>query len=72
MLPRIEDALAKLEVQKNRPSEYKGGSAFWDDLCLARFLKGVCLRYVAYPVCAPIHWCNTMKPINIAGHKRCN
>ncbi|KAF8659477.1 hypothetical protein AX16_001844 [Volvariella volvacea WC 439] len=25
----------------------KGG--YWDDYCLARFLEGVCLRYVAYP-----------------------
>lgn len=36
-----------------RPSiyDYEGGAAeYWDDLCLARFLEGVCLRYVAYPV----------------------
>lgn len=24
--------------------------ANWDDICLARFLEGVCWRYVAYPV----------------------
>jgi len=26
----------------------KGG--YWDDYCLAMFLRGVCLRYLAYPV----------------------
>lgn len=32
------------------PNKYEGGaSEFWDDLCLARFLEGVCLRFVAYP-----------------------
>ena len=51
MLPPIDEVLAKLEAQKDKPSEYKDGTTFWDDLCLARFLKGVCLRYVAYPVC---------------------
>lgn len=25
------------------------GKAYWDDFVLARFLEGVCLRYVAYP-----------------------
>lgn len=49
MLPRIEEVLMNLEAQKDKPSGYKGGTTFWDDLCLARFLKGVCLRYVAYP-----------------------
>ncbi|KAF8070007.1 hypothetical protein FPV67DRAFT_1753952 [Lyophyllum atratum] len=30
--------------------EYEGGKGeYWDDLALARFLEGVCLRYVAYP-----------------------
>ncbi|KAG5634747.1 hypothetical protein H0H81_000907 [Sphagnurus paluster] len=30
--------------------KYEGGVAeYWDDLCLARFLEGVCLRYLAYP-----------------------
>lgn len=24
-------------------------SEFWDDRCLAHFLRGICLRYVAYP-----------------------
>ncbi|KAF5368262.1 hypothetical protein D9615_010361 [Tricholomella constricta] len=35
----------KLGVDK-----YEGGAAeYWDDLCLARFLEGVCLRFIAYP-----------------------
>ena len=33
------------------PEKYEGGAdEYWDDLCLARFLEGVCLRFVAYPV----------------------
>ncbi|KAF8057392.1 hypothetical protein FPV67DRAFT_1527200 [Lyophyllum atratum] len=29
---------------------YEGGAGeYWDDLCLARFLEGVCLRFIAYP-----------------------
>ncbi|KAF7427802.1 hypothetical protein PC9H_007018 [Pleurotus ostreatus] len=42
---------AEGEPKKRRSvSEYEGGTAeFWDDYCLAKFLEGVCLRYVAYP-----------------------
>lgn len=40
--------------KKKSVGEYEGGAAeFWDDYCLAKFLEGVCLRYVAYPVSAP-------------------
>ncbi|KAF4567143.1 hypothetical protein EYR40_006137 [Pleurotus pulmonarius] len=36
--------------KKKNVGEYEGGAAeFWDDYCLAKFLEGVCLRYVAYP-----------------------
>jgi len=49
MLPLIDELLAKLESHKNEPSKYEGGQGYWDDLCLANFLKGICLRYVAYP-----------------------
>jgi len=29
---------------------YIGGrESYWDDFCLGMFLKGVCMRYVAYP-----------------------
>ncbi|KIM37750.1 hypothetical protein M413DRAFT_448267 [Hebeloma cylindrosporum] len=36
--------------RKEKEKEYsanKGG--YWDDYCLAMFLRGVCMRYVAYP-----------------------
>ncbi|KAI5827074.1 hypothetical protein K523DRAFT_392413 [Schizophyllum commune Tattone D] len=32
---------------EDRAREY--GKGYWDDVVLARFLEGVCLRYVAYP-----------------------
>lgn len=32
-------------------SKAEGKEGYWDDLCLARFLEGVCWRFVAYPVC---------------------
>lgn len=32
-------------------SKAEGKDGYWDDLCLARFLEGVCWRFVAYPVC---------------------
>lgn len=41
--------------QKNKRgktrSKVEGKEGYWDDLCLARFLEGVCWRFVAYPVC---------------------
>ncbi|KAF9808167.1 hypothetical protein IEO21_07953 [Rhodonia placenta] len=49
MLPPIEELLTKLKQHKSNPSAYEGGRGYWDDLCLAHFLKGICLRYVAYP-----------------------
>lgn len=36
---------------RNKAEEREG---YWDDLCLARFLEGVCWRFVAYPVCSLI------------------
>ncbi|KAH0834300.1 hypothetical protein J3R83DRAFT_11675 [Lanmaoa asiatica] len=30
-------------------SKAEGKEGYWDDLCLARFLEGVCWRFVAYP-----------------------
>lgn len=37
--------------KKSKEMEYEGdGVGYWDDYCLAKFLEGVCLRYVAYPV----------------------
>lgn len=41
---------------KSNSKEGKEGNAssvdngYWDDYCLAHFLKGVCLRYVEFPV----------------------
>ena len=32
------------------PTQYEQGSGYYDDLCLGRFLEGVCCRYIAYPV----------------------
>lgn len=40
-------------TQKNHNkmrSKAEGRVGYWDDLCLARFLEGVCWRFVAYPV----------------------
>ena len=52
MFPRIESEVMRLrEIAEN--IEKSGGSSekgFWDDFCLARFLEGVCWRFVAYPV----------------------
>lgn len=55
MLPLIDKQLDILSSAEKNPKTYgRGGSEgedeYWDDLALARFLKGVCLRYVAYPV----------------------
>ena len=58
MLPLVEEQLQALNAFKDEPELYghhDGNAAgdagqYWDDLALSRFLKGVCLRYVAYPV----------------------
>ena len=42
-------------AQKNHSktrSKVERNEGYWDDLCLARFLEGVCWRFVAYPVCS--------------------
>jgi hypothetical protein len=49
MLPVVDTLLEKL--RNIDPSKYEMGNGYWDDYCLACFLEGVCLRYVAYPVC---------------------
>lgn len=43
--PLSEKERKKIEKEWN-----SGKGGYWDDYCLARFLEGVCLRYVAYPV----------------------
>jgi hypothetical protein len=53
MIPQIENLLWRLGQSKEDVSGYVGGKeSYWDDFCLGMFLKGVCMRYVAYPVCA--------------------
>ncbi|OBZ74848.1 Tetratricopeptide repeat protein 39B [Grifola frondosa] len=49
VLPLIDEVLLKLKAHENDPSMYEDGTSYWDDLCLANFLKGNCLRYIAYP-----------------------
>ncbi|KAK0490235.1 hypothetical protein IW261DRAFT_1430992 [Armillaria novae-zelandiae] len=36
-------------LQNLRSKNKKRTPGYWDDFCLAKFLEGVCLRYVAYP-----------------------
>jgi hypothetical protein len=50
MLPQVDAALVKLTEHESNPSQYYNGQGYWDDLCLSRFLEGICLRYLAYPV----------------------
>jgi hypothetical protein len=48
MLPEVDHAFEQLQVD---PSRYPGGAkVFWDDWALAKFLEGICARYMAYPV----------------------
>ncbi|THG95455.1 hypothetical protein EW026_g6202 [Hermanssonia centrifuga] len=49
MLPQIDEMLIQLAANKDDPTKYARGHGYWDDLCLARFLEGICLRYIAYP-----------------------
>ncbi|KAJ7200812.1 hypothetical protein GGX14DRAFT_466162 [Mycena pura] len=46
MLPSVRALLDPL-TKPNAEKTY--GTGYWDDLCLARFLEGVCLRYIAFP-----------------------
>ncbi|KAG1719491.1 hypothetical protein EDB19DRAFT_1784292 [Suillus lakei] len=36
-------------VKKGKDKKLESRSGHWDDVCLARFLEGVCWRFVAYP-----------------------
>ncbi|EMD32712.1 hypothetical protein CERSUDRAFT_161188 [Gelatoporia subvermispora B] len=47
LLPLVDAALA--ELKGSNPTQYQGGQGFWDDWSLVHFLRGICLRYVAYP-----------------------
>ena len=49
----LNGAITKKVTQKNNikaRNKTEGREGYWDDLCLARFLEGVCWRFVAYPV----------------------
>jgi hypothetical protein len=50
MLPEVEKLLENLNEHERDPTKYARGQGYYDDLCLARFLEGVCCRYIAYPV----------------------
>lgn len=62
MIPLVEAQLEELKKYAKDTKRYgllssgdgevvgKAGVGYWDDWCLTRFLEGVCLRYVAYPV----------------------
>ena len=51
MLPQTDIALTRISQSKDDINGYIGGQeSYWDDFCLGMFLKGVCMRYVAYPV----------------------
>ncbi|EST07552.1 Outer membrane protein, IML2, mitochondrial/Tetratricopeptide repeat protein 39 [Kalmanozyma brasiliensis GHG001] len=44
----VSDALAELHEVED-PSQYYSGDEYYDDLCLAHFLRGVCLKFIACP-----------------------
>jgi hypothetical protein len=51
MLPQTDIVLTRITQSKDDINGYIGGrESYWDDFCLGMFLKGVCMRYVAYPV----------------------
>jgi hypothetical protein len=49
MIPETDTVLKKLESFKANEKGYESGTGYWDDFCLAQFLRGICMRYVAYP-----------------------
>ena len=59
MIPEVDAHLARLHDRD--PTTYEGGKGYWDDLCLAQFLEGVCMRFVAYPVRSPRKFLNSHK-----------
>jgi hypothetical protein len=68
MLPTVDAALTKLRAYERdgKTASYgKGKKEFWDDYCLARFLEGVCLRFVAYLVRLS-HFVGTSTPRSVA------
>ncbi|KAK7451747.1 hypothetical protein VKT23_012426 [Stygiomarasmius scandens] len=49
MLSEVRRSQAILDKANGDPKKYKGGKGYWDDLCLVKFLEGICMRYIAYP-----------------------
>lgn len=60
MIPEVERILAALNTCKDEPKQYHSGKGYWDDLCLARLLEGVCKRFMAYPVRSAIPFVRTV------------
>ena len=50
MLPEVRRLQEKLRLFERDPSKYEDGQGYWDDLCLADLLEGVCMRFIAHPV----------------------
>jgi hypothetical protein len=50
ILSEVGKVLEKSNKHEKDPKQYEYGQGYYDDLCLARFLKGVCCRYIVYPV----------------------
>lgn len=48
-LVMISDALSELNEVQDPSTYHSGAEEYWDDFCLAHFLRGVSLRYIAHP-----------------------
>lgn len=46
---RSEAGVEANGVKKGKDKKLESRIGYWDDVCLARFLEGVCWRFVAYP-----------------------
>ncbi|KAG2110020.1 hypothetical protein BD769DRAFT_1365263 [Suillus cothurnatus] len=44
-----ENGVKENGSRKGKEKKPESRSGYWDDVCLARFLEGVCWRFVAYP-----------------------
>lgn len=44
-----EDAKSRISVNEKQKETAVAKNGFWDDYCLAHFLRGVCLRFIEYP-----------------------